>query len=138
MVLAGARAGANADRSIRVSADPADKAKFLASEWAPTFDHKPISLPTASDIISSHSVPLPFHDSKPPRIYDFERVMKSLRDSSPGPDGLPYSAWRKSGLKGCTTLFHIFYWLSQGLRMPISFNSSLLVFPPRVKRTVTR
>ena len=57
--------------------------------------------------------------------------MNVLRDSAPGLDGLPFSAWANAGDYAIDTLLNIDSWLRRGLRMPAAFNSILQVFLPK-------
>jgi hypothetical protein len=65
--------------------------------------------------------------------FDRDDIMASLRryDSSPGPDGICYSAWKAAGDTGINILHDIIMDLWDGKPPPASFRRSLMVFLPK-------
>jgi endonuclease/exonuclease/phosphatase family metal-dependent hydrolase len=65
--------------------------------------------------------------------FDHDDVTASLRrhDSSPGPDGVCYSAWKAAGQTGINILHNILTDLWLGRPPPPSFRTSLMVFLPK-------
>ena len=60
-----------------------------------------------------------------------ERAARRASNSQPGRDGISHFAWFISGRKAHETLFLVALWLAEGLKMPLDFNDSLTVFPPK-------
>ena len=63
---------------------------------------------------------------------EFSELIDSRSDSSPGPDGLCFSAWRFGGLRTRKTLFlvYVYQGLLSGIPPPPEFRACLLVFLP--------
>ena len=57
-----------------------------------------------------------------------ETILASARESAPWPDGLPYYAWRASGVRGAATLHAVLVHLADGGDVPLWFNDSDGVF----------
>ena len=72
-----------------------------------------------------------------PEALCIKEAIKLSNDSSPGPDGIPYAAWRRLGNLACDTLHDAFVELSSEegedmmLREYPDFNESLLIFLPK-------
>jgi hypothetical protein len=65
--------------------------------------------------------------------FDRDDILASLRrhDSSPGPDGICYSAWKAAGDTGVNILHDVIMDLWDGKAPPASFRRSLMVFLPK-------
>ena len=64
-------------------------------------------------------------------MQDYVNFLERVKHSETGKDGLPYGAWRRVGPSGAQTLFGIGQYMMAGNTMPIGFNASLTVFPPK-------
>ena len=62
---------------------------------------------------------------------DFDRLLRRMKDSAPGPDGIPYSAWAHSSSEVRKWLFEAYLRWIQGSALPEKFNHSYLVFLPK-------
>ena len=60
--------------------------------------------------------------------YEFLDLLQRLRDSAPGPDGLPYSIWKHTASTLAEFLWAALQALLAGAPPPPGFNSSILVF----------
>ena len=54
-------------------------------------------------------------------------IFRKVSSTAPGPDGLPYTAWKSAGVYGRIVLLGITDWMMQGLCMPLAFGDSLLI-----------
>ncbi len=61
----------------------------------------------------------------------FRELVARPRDGAPGPDGLPYSAWRLAGLEFMDVLFEAYDAFMDGEDLPEGFNDCLVVFIPK-------
>ena len=66
-----------------------------------------------------------------PEDADYEKLLEGLVSTAPGPDGIPYHCWHVFGPWSHWNLWHLGCALSSGLRIPLSLNSSVAVFPPK-------
>jgi endonuclease/exonuclease/phosphatase family metal-dependent hydrolase len=72
--------------------------------------------------------------------FDRDDIQASLRrhDSSPGPDGICYSAWKAAGDTGINILHEVITSLWNGMPPPASFRCSLMVFLPKTDSQAVR
>ena len=61
----------------------------------------------------------------------FGELVARPRDGAPGPDGLPYAAWRLAGVGLVDVLFNAYVAFLDGQPLPEGFNNCLLVFIPK-------
>ena len=76
---------------------------------------------------------VPLNDDEPVilSLDDFTKMISKLRDSAPGPDNLPYSAWKNSGPLLIAHLHTLYVGLMEGLfDVPDGFNLMRMVFIP--------
>lgn len=59
------------------------------------------------------------------------RATQQARDSAPGPDGLPYSAWRATGRAGAIVLHDMLRALALGAKVHRSMTAALSAFLPK-------
>eukprot|EP00959_Pyramimonas_sp_CCMP1952_P246088 5143552-Pyramimonas_sp.AAC.1 len=62
---------------------------------------------------------------------DFCQHAQYARDSCPGPDGIPYSAWFRGGTCTMEPLFEMYQALLAHGRLPDAFNHGTAVFLPK-------
>ena len=126
LVLAGIRV------EDEVIHNPAGIVEALSSTWSPTFAVEPqIDLDKAKQYLADHAVPLDFSDVTMPTKENFESMLRKIKHSAPGPDGLPYAAWKAAGSAGIDTLFLLLTHSLSGLPLHIEYNQSLTVFIPK-------
>ena len=102
------------------------------TKWASVLSvTRPIDEEKAQEVLNKYGRPFDFALITPPSIADYELIARTLPHSTPGPDGIPYSAWKAAGKHGATSLFLVGSFLMSGLNMPIDFNSSLSAFVPK-------
>ena len=66
-----------------------------------------------------------------PDTNDFVKFLRRAKRSAPGPDGLPYAAWRAAGHAAASTLCAVEQHLRSGLSMGLEFSESLTCFLPK-------
>ena len=80
---------------------------------------------------------MPFIQSAPPGIcwrldlIQFRELVARPRDSAPGPDGIPYAAWRNAGTCISDVLFNAYAAFMDGVPLPEGFNECILAFIPK-------
>jgi endonuclease/exonuclease/phosphatase family metal-dependent hydrolase len=107
-----------------------DAAKLLEQFWEPIFRAKTIDPEAALRV-------MPFTPKVPEGLAwrvdrtIFRELVACPRDGAPGPDGLPYSAWRCAGIAFSDILFEAYEAFMDGEPLPADFNECLLVFIPK-------
>jgi len=119
------------DSSGNIQRRPRAQIDALRDAWAPTFASRPFDASGSEDFLQQHAVPYDFSDTKPPCKHDYAVFLSEVVDSSSGPDGIPFSAWHAAEDHGTDLLYEIGETQYQGLGMPITFNDSLAIFPPK-------
>ena len=73
----------------------------MGTAWQPTFNPKPFDSEAAGIFLESIGY-FGEYDSQtpPPDHWIYTDTIFSMGDSQPGVDGLPYSAWRHTGVRG--------------------------------------
>jgi hypothetical protein len=105
-------------------------AELLADHWGPIFQERKIQAEAALQV-------MPFIPVVPEGIaweldrIEFGELVARPRDGAPGPDGIPYSAWRCAGDPLLDVLFNAYEAFLQGTPLPEGFNNSLMVFIPK-------
>ncbi len=61
----------------------------------------------------------------------FRELVARPREGAPGPDGIPYSAWRLAGTVFMDILFEAYEAFMLGQALPEDFNECLMVFIPK-------
>jgi len=133
--------GAIRHRSGKFLTDPSDMASALRDHWGETFTAKGIDehhLKTWLDEdAEARSHDGPSHESMKAlkvRKRDVRKALKLSNNSAPGPDGIPYGAWRSLGDLAVTAIHDAFSGLSSDNGQELmqrdypNFNESLLFF----------
>jgi exonuclease III len=109
---------------------PEAAAKLLEDHWKPVFAEKVIAAEAAILL-------MPFIQKVPPGLSwaidrsGFYELMAKPRDSAPGPDGIPYGAWRAAGTILYDVMFEAFVAFTSGSPLPPQFNDCNLAFIPK-------
>jgi hypothetical protein len=110
--------------------DYAAAAQLLQNHWRTVFA-APLVQQTSQDEVLGFVV-------EAPDVFDwsfdqstFKAVLSTLCDSSPGPDGLPYSAWQHADETVTDCLYAAFCDFAAGEALPSDFNFGHLVFIPK-------
>ena len=105
-------------------------AAALRDHWQPTFTARNTLQPAIDEILQhANRIPDTFRWCL---TYDeFKKVAIRLTDSSPGPDGLPYSAWTHAGDTILDLLYRAYLSLLNFTDIPPALNHSLLIFIPK-------
>ena len=129
LVLAGIRT--TSDRSLPpvIVREPKQRAQALAQRWTQTFaafdggsnEERKVFCQKWGRKVDFTGIPLPAEAN----VSEF---LDKVKDGAPGPDGIPYSAWRAAGQLGSLTLHLVLAHLANGGYVPIWFNDSLSVF----------
>jgi hypothetical protein len=110
--------------------DPESAAGLLEDFWAPVFKEKKIDPREALKV-------MPFTPKAPPDIEwkldktQFREIISRPREGAPGPDGIPYTAWRLAGTDLTDILYEAYAAFMSGEVLPADFNECLLVFIPK-------
>ena len=127
MVLQGIR-----DAGGESATTPEEAAKLLAMRWGGVFSPQSICREALAHL-APHVQPIP--DTRSVRmdatVIDLEALLPRLRDSAPGPDGVPYSAWSATSSTTIHYLWQAYKALLAGDTPPVEFLASLMVFLPK-------
>jgi hypothetical protein len=104
----------------------------MGAAWQPTFNPKPFDSEAAEQFLG-HIAGFGKYDPQtpPPDHWVYTDTIFSMGDSQPGGDGLPYSAWRHTGVRGPRVLGNVDRELRRGDLPPSHFNQSTTVFTPK-------
>ena len=109
---------------------PEESADLLAAHWGPVFAAKDIEAEAALLI-------MPFTQQVPSGLswvtdrVGFHEMMAKPRDSAPGPDGIPFGAWRAAGVELFDVMYNAFDSFLDGAELPTKFNECNLAFIPK-------
>jgi len=101
-------AGVWDESSKQVLTEASDIANILNEYWQKVFNAKPVDKDLLETWLSRVDSPLPFSGLPAeyvPSLDDVYETMKTSHDSSPGPDGIPFKAW-KVLRNMCAPIFH--------------------------------
>ena len=115
----------------RVTVHRADRNVPLQRAWSEVFTATPVDVDLGAKFARQWCIPLDHDHICPPGTIEISKFLQRAPASAPGPDGLPYDAWRYAGLAGATTLAGLERHLRSGLRLGLDFSSSLAVFLPK-------
>lgn len=113
-----------------VTTDPDEACKELGTFWANTFAKKPVDAKFADEFLRRWAVKLPSIDWKLTEE-EFIKVIRSTGDTAPGPDGVPYAAWREAPKALLQTLYKAYVAWIQGGDVPDDFNFAYLTMIPK-------
>ena len=103
---------------------------LLLQHWSKVFREQPCSR-EAQRTLLAHAVPCPPDIQWNIDRGEFWEIALRARDSAPGPDGLPYSAWSQADPRALNTIFDAYSELVDGRPLPEGFNRSLMVLIPK-------
>jgi endonuclease/exonuclease/phosphatase family metal-dependent hydrolase len=109
-----------------------DMSKALHRHWQGVFDEKPIDDEAAEALVANLRLPT-LEALTIPDVDDINRYITTvLKDSAPGPDGIPYSAWQATGIIGATSIRAVLQHVLDGGSFPEDASASLMVFISKV------
>lgn len=109
---------------------PAGRAAALREHWAAAFASRQIRLPIVDALLRDTIEPVPPLVASPPTASDIMAAMRRARPSAPGPDMLPYAAWRAGRPAACARVaFHRAP--MKGTRPPKALNAAIGAFIPK-------
>jgi endonuclease/exonuclease/phosphatase family metal-dependent hydrolase len=118
----------NPDGTAAGSNDAAGQ--LLLNHWSGVFREKPCSH-EAQQTLLAYVVPCPTDVEWNIDRGQFIDIALRARDSAPGPDGLPYSAWSNADPRTLNLIFDAYSELVAGRPLPEGFNRSLMVLIPK-------
>ena len=102
--------------------------------WAKTFFTKPIDTKAADVYLRRFSDDFDFLSVPPTTTVSIGKHLRSLSDSKPGPNGIPYYAYASGGPIACSILARVSRRAQSGLSFPYGFNDCEVLFPPKGSR----
>jgi hypothetical protein len=108
-----------------------DKSQEIARHWEKTFAAKPIDLQKAKEFARKFTVDFELGSVGPPSEDEVCEFFRKARHSAPGPDGLPYGAWKAPGKTGARATARGIEELMESEPAPADFNDSLGIFPAK-------
>jgi hypothetical protein len=103
---------------------------LLVDHWKSVFAEKPCC-PTAQATLLEHCVLAPTVKTWVLEKEDFLHILHRARDSAPGPDGLPYSAWSGASRHVQDDLYTMYTDIMNGSELPPGFNRCFLACIPK-------
>ena len=137
LVLAGVRTDANVTCAASVTGSPEAIPNTLASGWFLTLCRIFCRAPGALVFAARCSNAFDFSRCQPTGSAAFGRFFWKVKHSPPGPDGLPYEAWQRSGDLGLQILLLLSIFISSALKPPINFNQISTCSYPKVQAMPT-
>lgn len=107
-----------------------ESASRLRDHWTPVFARKPIDH-EAADALLQHVRQVPGDIEWRLTLEKFGAIVAATHDTAPGPDGLPYSAWKHAGSAPLRVLYDVYLHLLDTGELPTGFNHSILTFIPK-------
>jgi hypothetical protein len=104
--------------------------ELLVAHWKSVFSERPCC-PVAQATLLEHCVQGPFTATWLLEKDDFLQILQRARDSAPGPDGLPYSAWSNAPTHILDELYTMYTDLLSGVELPADFNRCFLACIPK-------
>ena len=117
-----------------ITTDPETACQELGAFWASTFTEKPIDQRGAKEFLRKWAVQLPTIQWELGED-EFAKVLSKTGDTAPGPDGIPYAAWRGAPKEVTKLLFQAYTSWIQGAEVPDDFNFAFLVLIPKGDHT---
>ena len=115
---------------VRIT-DRKEQLSAQCAAWTPTFARDGDLPADAEAVARGWSRTWPFAMARVPSSPDYGFTAAPAHHSQAGPDGLPYCAWARGGELAEQVLESAADWQLQGLPLPLSFNESVAVFPPK-------
>jgi hypothetical protein len=115
----------------RIITDKEDIDVALCEAWAPKFSKATVDVERLEQICATWARPLDLAGVCPPSAPDYIAVWDRCRNSAPGPDGIPFAAWRASGLFSAELLCEVEAKLRDGTAPPLWWNAAIWVFIPK-------
>ena len=110
--------------------DPEEAVHVVAGHWGRVFGHKHVDIHHARRFLRTHGVPLPNIVWK--LDFDaFANITKRTINSAPGPDGIPFHAWKAAGEEHVRVLYNIYCELLEGAPLPKDLNHAFLALIPK-------
>ena len=103
----------------------------MGAAWQDTFSPKDFNERGALEFLTSVEGLGKYSDVPAPGHWAIAETIWHAADSQPGGDGLPYSAWRSTGLTGVSALLKCDRSIRQDVSPSPAFNESITVFSPR-------
>ena len=108
----------------------AHSTQLLADHWGSVFAATPCSK-VAQDQLLRHVVLAPEDINWRLPREDFITIAERCSDSTPGPDGIPYSAWVRADPRFVDCVHRAYEELLDGASLPDDFNDAHMVFLPK-------
>ena len=122
--------GAGTGGAESVTSPPEGMARALNQHRAPIFGKAtPLPKPAARYTRKFCNSSFDLRDLPPPALHAVSGYLLRASSSAPGPDGLPFAAWRHG--KGPKILHQVLSWVMAGRLMPPEFGAALQVFIPK-------
>ena len=102
--------------------------RVLGRAWAPQFVERAIDDDLADSFLREHAEVLPWRWANVISKEAYRQLIKILRDSATGKDGIPFSCWHAIGEAAIDVLYDCGEELASGLAPPIWYNDSLSAF----------
>eukprot|EP00959_Pyramimonas_sp_CCMP1952_P093647 1959635-Pyramimonas_sp.AAC.1 len=102
----------------------------ICGYWGTVFSKKQIAAKSGEKYLGKFGGQMDFSDIPPPTLAGMRARIQKLEDCAPGPDRLPYAAWRH-GPMAAELLDEYLWWMMEGNSPMSSFNAVLGIFIPK-------
>ncbi|CAK0838272.1 unnamed protein product [Prorocentrum cordatum] len=109
---------------------PAAMIEEVRRQWSPVFQAKPSHLQHVKRYLEKHIVPYDCTDMDSPTLGEMKNLISRLNNSAPGPDGIPYMAWKRIP-SSAQLMLDVAIEIVQGYPVPLTFNDSPMIFTPK-------
>ena len=123
-------AAITSDEGVRIS-EPVEMASSLGSSWSRTFSKREGVPPGAQAFLAGQCPQWSFEGVLPPDVEAIYLHLLSLKDSAPGPDGIPYSCYKALARYSAMLLYKANLVLLAGGIISMAFNFQRGVFIPK-------
>lgn len=113
----------------RVLRDGSDMYDAIREHWMPVFPAPAMDPEAAGELSRQGAHPWDLQGLRPPRRRTFVMLRSRIRNTAPGPDGLPYAMRQASGYSGAGTLAVLTEALSAGILVQPRINVALALLP---------
>lgn len=119
--LSGVRvANAVCEDATLVACAPWEMVAAARDHWMPIFPNDSGEDAGKDVEAECETAKMGFLAMEPPTLRDAREVLRPARRTAPGPDGVPYAVWRRSGDGGAETLCMLVHGFGNGMSVPRS------------------
>ena len=117
--------------TVRLRRTPLPACRSWAGSGGEAFKPKLTEEVEAASFLATYGVKLDLLALRPRTEMDIACFLRRIKHSAPGPNGVPYAAWRAAGGSGTRVLYRVMCEIMEGKGKPFGFNFSISAFPEK-------